>query len=275
MKKGNSMKQQGQRSKEWFAKKNERWGASTIKGLMGDKPFPKSKGGDGVLRYMWSDKAKTLIFTMFMRRLTHQIRDESYTTFEMQRGLDLEPLAFERFSELYLQYELMESAELVNTGFILFPDSNGAKEWNEWFKGENDSAGASPDHLLYKNGILVSGIETKARGEEAGYSHAFGIFDENHPDFWQVQAQMHACGVDYWYYLNYDDEVGGEWDISVKKVQLSPMHIDKMLDKIKTADKIISEKIEIYHAAEIKTPHDKNAVLTEIRESIRNLKEVW
>lgn len=301
---------QGQRSKAWFKKRHKRWTASTISKLMSDgKNVEKKLAGDryGEWKYKWGEAAKTALFNKFYQRLTGVMEKETFVSHEMQRGIDLEPLAIERFGELYMQYQCIPSENLVDTGFILFPDDDGTREWEEGYKGENATAGASPDQLLIlprtadEHGVPpdiksllsgnamdkdrrfihipnieeISGIETKVRGEEASQSHAYSAFDENHNDFWQVKCQMHAVGAKKWYYLNFDDEKPAPWDIQVKEVELSEMHIKKMCQKIKDADKIIDGYLKKCAGIETMMPHDANRLLTSIYLEIRNLNEKW
>lgn len=294
----NQQPETGQRSKRWFEKRHKRWSASVISKLMSEKGVPDKAG----LRFKWGDTAKTALFDKFYQRLTDIMEKEIPTTPAMQRGLDLEPLAIERFGELYLQYTMMDSSELVDTGFTLFPDDDGTREWEAGYKGENSSAGASPDHLLLDSVIqdavecvslaeevlgvipqqvvkrrvnVVSGIETKARGESASNSHAFSSFDEKHPDWWQVQANIHAHGVEYWYYLNFDDEKPLDWCLDAKKVPASPIHIKKMCTKIKDADKLIDGYLKRCKDIHSMMPDKKGELLTEIYCEIRDLKEKW
>lgn len=266
----------GQRSKAWFEKRHKRWTASVIKGLMSEgRVVAKKDGGDGELKYKWGDKAKTALFAKFYERLTDVLAKEIEPTKAMQRGIDLEPLAIERFGELYMEYTCIDSEDLVDTGFVLFPDDDGTKEWEDGYKGENASAGASPDQVLSKDGIYISGIETKARGEEATHSHAYGVFDTSHADWWQVVAQAHSIGAKYWYYLNFDDEKPSPWDIQVKEVPIPPMHVKKMCQKIKDADLLIEGFMERCEFIKGMMPHEANVILTGIREEIQDLKEKW
>jgi len=280
----------GQRDKEWFLKRHCRWTASTISKLMSEQGKPDKSD----MVFKWGIAAKTALFNKFYQRLTNIMEKEIEPTLAMQRGIDLEPMAIERFGELYLNYALMESAELVDTGFILFPDDDGTREWEKGYKGENSSAGASADQLLLNSmsddgfilkdillnpkGLrynVVSGIETKARGESASNSHAFSAFDVKHEDFWQVQSNIHTHGVKYWYYLNYDDEKPIDWSLDVKLVPASPIHIKKMCTKIKDADGLIDGYLERCKDIHSMMPDKKGELLTEIYCEIRDLKEKW
>lgn len=286
----------GQRSKKWFLKRHLRWTASTISKLMSEGRIVAAKdGGNKELVWKWGDAAKTALFNKFYERLTGIMEKEIEPTPAMQRGLDLEPLSIERFGQLYPQYELIPPEDLVDTGFVLFPDDDGTREWEEGYKGENGSAGASADHLLIDPGkalslnlkekglsssilkghCLVSGIETKSRGAEASNAHAYSPFDEKHPDWWQVVAGIHTFGVKYWYYLNFDDEKPEDWQLDAKKVPASPLHIKKMCRKIKDADALIDGYLKRCEGINAMMPDEKGMLLTEIREEIRNLKEMW
>lgn len=288
---------EGQRSKKWFEKRHKRWTGSVISKLMSEgAKVPKNAGGDGELVWKWGGAAKTALFSKFMERLTDIIAKETPTTPAMQRGLDLEPLSIERFSELYMDYVCIDSEKLVETGFVLFPDDDGTREWEDGYKGENASAGASPDQVLLKTkepassfvdmestlkliksgkAKVVSGIETKARGDEATHSHAYAPFDEKHDDFWQVMCQSHTTKINYEYYLNFDDEKPLDWQLAVKKVPISEIHVKKMCQKIKDADFLIEGYVKRCEGIESMMPDERDVLLTEIREEIQGLKEVW
>jgi len=281
----------GQGSKKWFLKRHKRWTASVISKLMSEDGKP-DKAGEV---FKWGKAAKTALFSKFYQRLTDIMEKEIHPTFEMQRGADLEPLSIERFGELYMGYGMISSEDLVETGLTLFPDDDGTLEWQDGYKGENDSAGASPDKLLYvsKPGQeyfveemdtpvhvdmhmnIISGIETKSRGDDATLSHAYAPFDVKHPDFWQVMAGMHAHGCKYWYYNNFDDEKPENYQLHVKQVPISEMHVTKMCQKIKDADALIADYIKRCDGFEAMMPDERSVLLTQIRSEIIDLKEKW
>jgi len=262
----------GQGSKAWFQKRHLRWTASVIKDLMAEQGKPDK--ADQVFK--WGIKAKTALFSKFYQRLTDIMEKEIEPTRAMERGTELEPLSVARFGELYMRYQMFDSDDFVDTGLVLFPDDDGTREWEKGYKGENDTAGASPDKILAtRESGIVSGIETKSRGDEATLSHAYKPFDQSHEDFWQVMANMHAHGCKYWYYLNFDDEKPENYMLHVKKVPISEMHVEKMCQKIKDADALIAGWIEECKGFEAMMPDERSILLTGIRNKIQDLKEKW
>ena len=114
-----------------------------------------------------------------------------------------------------------------------------------------------------------------ARNEEQTNSHAYRNICEGHEDFWQVMSQMYAIGVKHAAYLHYDDELPSPYDIVVQIVKLSPLHVNKMLTKIKDADKIISKLLEDTGDVSTLLPHKRTEKIIKARNYINNLKEVW
>jgi len=268
----------GQRSIEWHKKKAFRWGASTNAALMSEgKLVPKAIAGDlyKVAKYTYGDGALTAIFNMFEARLSQTMKEDIKQTWEMERGEELEPEGKEAFLELYLDFQLVESEELVKTGFILNADDNGIREFEKGYKGENSTGGASPDGCLYKNGILVASYEMKCRGKDTTNSHAYRSVCECHKDFYQVQSQMLALNVDKCYYVHYDDRLPSPWNIKVQVVARSPMHTEKIKKRQKDADKIIADWIKHVGDVNAMMPHERDAKILEVREMCDNLKEVW
>ena len=108
-----------QRSKEWFETRLGRFTASRINELMGVKGLNKT--GDS---YAY-EKAIEIVYGK---------SDEDLSTFDMRRGVELEPVAFDLFS----QKMGLEFIEVKKASFFPF----------------GDNAGASPDGLVGKDEVL-------------------------------------------------------------------------------------------------------------------------
>ena len=108
-----------QRSKEWFDARSGRFTASRINELMGVKGLNKT--GDS---YAY-EKAIEIVYGA---------SDEDLSTFDMRRGVELEPVAFDLFS----QKMGLEFVEVKKASFFPY--------------GEN--AGASPDGLVGDDAVL-------------------------------------------------------------------------------------------------------------------------
>ena len=109
-----------QRSKEWFDVRLGRFTASQIDSLLGIK-------GLGLT-------GESYIFEKAVETVFGKDENDDFTTYDMQRGVELEPIAFEKFKEL----KELEFIEVQETSFFCF----------------GDHAGASPDGLVGKDAIL-------------------------------------------------------------------------------------------------------------------------
>lgn len=109
-----------QRSEDWFDARLGKFTASQIYKLLGIKGLNKT--------------GETYCFEKAIELVYGKDEDEDFTTFDMQRGITLEPLAFRKFKEIK-QYDFLEVQEC---GFFPY--------------GKN--AGASPDGLVGKKAVL-------------------------------------------------------------------------------------------------------------------------
>jgi len=109
-----------QRSKEWFNMRLGRFTASQVDSLLGIK-------GLGLT-------GESYIFEKAVEIVFGADEEESFVSFDMQRGTELEPIAFAKFKEL----KALDFIDVQETYFFPF--------------GEH--AGASPDGLVGKDAIL-------------------------------------------------------------------------------------------------------------------------
>lgn len=156
-----------QRSEEWFKQREGRATASEIHKLMGIKGL--------------GETGKTYAFEKAIEELYGQI-DENFESYDMQRGTELEPLAFEKFKSI----QALAFVDVEKCGF--FPLGK--------------SAGASPDGLIEKDGVL----EIKCPKAKAFFKMvAENEYDKNY--FYQVQFQMLCTGRSFanlFFYLIHD-----------------------------------------------------------------------
>lgn len=152
-----------QRSEGWFDERIGRFTASEIHKLMG-------KQGLGITGETYAiEKA---IESQFGKV------EENFTSFDMQRGIELEPLAFEKFRYL----KDLDFIEVKEAFFFPY--------------GEH--AGASPDGLVGTDAIF----ENKCpRPKKFFKIVADGKIDPEYE--WQVQKQMLASNSQRAYFFNY------------------------------------------------------------------------
>jgi len=109
-----------QRSNEWFESRKGRFTASRISDLLGIKGLGLT--GEAYIE----EKANEIVFGLD--------EEDGFVSFDMQRGIDLEPLAFNKFKEI----KELDFIEVQESYFYPF----------------GDNAGASPDGNVGKDEIL-------------------------------------------------------------------------------------------------------------------------
>lgn len=119
-----------QRSKEWFEARRGRFTASEIHRILGKQGL---KGTNGAIDLMGFEKAVESCFGID--------ETESFLSADMQRGVNLEPVAFELFKEK----KELEFLDVEECGFFKI----------------GGNAGASPDGLIKTNGAVTSVLEIK------------------------------------------------------------------------------------------------------------------
>jgi len=152
-----------QRSKGWFDERIGRFTASEIHKLMGKQGLGLTGETYAIERAIESCFGKV---------------EENFTSYDMQRGIDLEPLAFEKFRYLK-DLDFIEVKEA-----LFFP------------YGEH--AGASPDGIVGNDGVF----ENKCpRPKKFFKLVADGKVDSEYE--WQVQKQMLASNSEKAFFFNY------------------------------------------------------------------------
>jgi len=195
-----------QRSQEWYDVRKGRFTASRITELLGVQGLGLT--GD---TYAF-EKAVELVYGID--------EEESFTSFDMKRGIDLEPLAFRKFQEL------------KDLDFIEVKES--------YFFPYTDNAGASPDGLVGTDAILEikcprpnKFFKLVAKGESA--------IDKIYID--QMQMQMMCSNSVRCHFFNYIIFNGIEmWHEII--VNRDEKRIDFIKQRIDEAVKLRSEYVE-------------------------------
>ena len=158
-----------QRSKEWFEMRKGRFTASDIVRLLGKDTLAKTKQSIDTFAF---EKAVEVVFGTD--------EDSNIVSFDMQRGIDLEPLAFKKFKEL-------KELDFINVeNCVFFPF------------GEH--AGASPDGLVGDDAIL----EIKCPRRNKFFKIvANGINEVENKYIAQMQMQMLATNSKRAHFFNY------------------------------------------------------------------------
>jgi exodeoxyribonuclease (lambda-induced) len=191
-----------QRSEEWHEERLGRFTASEIYKLMGIK---------GIGQTGKSYAIEKAIETLFGRD------DDNFVSYDMMRGIELEPLAFEKFKELMK----LKFIEVENCGFFSLLSH----------------AGASPDGLVGNDAIL----EIKCPKKET----FFKLVATNEIDnkyFLQMQMQMICTGRKKAYFFNYLIINGIEYH-HIIEVNRDEDVCEKIIERISKAIQIKEEYI--------------------------------
>jgi len=177
-----------QRSEEWKAERYGKFTASEIHKLLGVRGL--------------GENGKTYAIEKAIEQLYGEM-EENFISFDMQRGIELEPLAFAKFKEL----KGLEFLNVENCGFLKL----------------NDDAGASPDGLVSDNAVL----EIKCPKSTTFFELvATNEIDQKY--YAQIQMQMMCTGRKKAYFFNYLIHEGTEYhhEIIIERD-------DKMIELIK------------------------------------------
>lgn len=200
------MEVQQQRSEEWFKERQGRFTASRINELLGIK-------GLGLTGENYAfENAVEIVFGIN--------EEENFSSFDMQRGVSLEPLAFRKFLELK-DLEFLEVKEAY-----FFPYS--------------DDAGASPDGLVGEDAIL----EIKCPRPNKFFklvATGYDAIDKQYID--QMQMQMLCSNSKRCYFFNYIIFNGAEmWHEII--VERDDVRIELIKQRIKEAVTIRNEFVQ-------------------------------
>ena len=191
-----------QRSDEWHEQRKGKFTASEIYKLMGIKALGETGKG-----YAF-DKAVEELFGE---------TEETFVSYDMQRGIELEPLAFAKFQEL----KESEFLQVETCGFFNF----------------GESAGASPDGIVGEDAIL----EIKCPKPSAFFK-LVATNEIKDQYLYQMQLQMMATNRNKAHFFNYCIIDGIEYwhEIIVTK---DAIICDKMENRIKEASELKQEYI--------------------------------
>ncbi len=190
------MEQLQQRSIEWHEQRLGRFTASEIHKLMGIKGL-----GETGKSYAF-DKAVETVFGEV---------EENFISYDMQNGIDTEPIAFKKFSEL----KSLQFIDVSDCGFFNV--------------GEN--AGASPDGLVGTDAVL----EIKCPKANTFFKLvATNTIDPKY--YYQMQMQMMATNRKKAYFFNYFIFEGQEFWHEIE-VEQDEAVCDKIWDRILEAEK--------------------------------------
>lgn len=170
-----------QRTPEWFKAREGRFTASQISRLLGGNKK------DGSALKATEDSIKNYAHECAIDTIFGREPELEFLPKDMQRGVDLEPAAFEKAQEILG----LEYLDVVECGF--FPIG--------------DNSGASPDGLVGDTSIL----EIKCPQRAKFFKYVSNGIEELNPAYYaQVQLQMEATKRSKCYFMNYVIDKGVE-----------------------------------------------------------------
>lgn len=195
-----------QRSEDWFEARKGRFTASNIHKLLGVRGLGQT--------------GESYIFEKAVEEVFGLDENDNFTSYDMQRGVELEPLAFRKFKEL----KELDFIDIEETTFFPY----------------GKHAGASPDGLVSDNSILEikcprpnKFFNLVAKGIEA--------IDKEYID--QMQMQMLCTNSVKAYFFNYIIFNGVEMWHEIE-VQRDEKRIELIKERIEEAIKIKQDLIE-------------------------------
>lgn len=193
-----------QRSEDWKLERYGKFSASEIINILGVKGL--------------GETGKTYAIEKAIQELYGEF-EENFVSFDMQRGIETEPLAFEKFKQL----KELEFLEVSNCSFFKF--------------GEH--AGASPDGLVNNNSVL----EIKCP-KSTTFFKLVATNDIDKKYLAQMQMQMLCTGSDRAYFFNYliHDETEYYHEIIVERCEKT---IELIKERLEEAIKIKLEYINL------------------------------
>lgn len=199
-----------QRSEEWFQARLGKATASSFHNIV------KSEKLAG-----WKNYRTELA----LERITG-VRQEGYTSTEMQWGIDTEPLA-------RLHYVLATKNEVTECGFFEHPTL---------------AAGASPDGLLGDDG----GLEIKCPNSA---THIQTLRTGKIPDLYvpQVQGGMYITGRKYWDYVSFDPRLPKNAALFIIRAKRDDDYIEMLEGRLKLFLKDVEEEMEFVQSYGTKT----------------------
>ncbi len=204
-----------QRTDEWFEARRGRFTASNISQILTNG---RSKGSVGAsLHSLALDKAIEQLYG---------VDREGFTSFDMQRGVELEPKAFSKLSQILAE----DFIEISEAPFIEY----------------GDNAGASPDGLASDNW----NIEIKCPNR-INFFKLVASEDIKKEYYDQMQMQMLVTDTEGTYFFNYYEDTQGNQFHHLIKVDRDEERIQLIKERLEIASESKNAAVEeITHKAQ-------------------------
>lgn len=187
------------------------------------KENPKGRAKNITDPYGISDGADTYI--MDLVGAIEDVPDEDIQTFDMLRGIQVEPFAVMAYAEKY-GYD-------VNSDDFIYTSQNGTV----FFVGDN-ILGATPDVIIQKNKV----VQFKCPKSKNHLKYIIKVnaenFKEKLPDYyWQMQTEMLLASVPEADFVTYDDRFPRKaMQMKVITIQANPIDQQFIVDKARICE---------------------------------------
>lgn len=193
---------------EWHALRCGVFTASTAKQLL-------TAGG----KIAEGETPKNLIKRIARERMTKR-REETFESFDMKRGKEMEPIARAYYAGIY-------KVEVAQLGFVT-TEFDGIK------------IGCSPDGLISEEG----GIQIKSRNEAIHFNEVLdGVVPKG--DMPQIQFELMVTGRAWWDYVSFCDG----WPLFVKRVLPDLAMQETLKEAVRRAESEVVKVIAAYQDA--------------------------
>jgi len=167
-----------QRTEEWFEARKGKFTASQIYRLLGKEGLAKTKQSIDTYAF---EKAVEIVYG---------VEEQGVVSFDMQRGIDLEPLAFNRFKEL----KAFEFIDVNETGFHVFGKDSGASPDGLTDNNENLEIKCPRRTKFFK--LVANGIAQVDKNYISQMQHQMAGTGTERTNFFNFYIEE---GIEYWY----------------------------------------------------------------------------
>ena len=205
-----------QRTPEWFLERKGLFTASEIWKLMQSGRKKDELFGEGAKTYI---KQKAAEILMTDTAYLSYLEENEFTTYAMQRGIELEDEARCVFSERY-----NKNVEEVG------------------FKRLNNYCGGSSDGNIFDEKKIIE-IKCPNPYIHLDYLSTDNLLEAEPKYYYQMQLNMMCWGFKSGYFISYDPRYKGKLDLHVEEVMLDESVAEEMLMRIEKAGEMRDEMV--------------------------------
>lgn len=217
---------------EWSSERVGRFTASNISKLLKTRTVKNLDFGDGAMTY---------IREKIHEAMTGQAKFTP-TTFAMQRGLDLEPNAIKRFSEVKkMEVEYFGTA---NPKFFVYNEFAGSSPDGLTEKAVIETKCLDSKHLEYLS--ISKGVDFRTGEPYTGTMNEW-LKDYDFDYYCQIEMNMFVCDKKHAYMVCYDDRMRVDGtDIAILRIEQDVELQNLIKEKIQKASDLMLQRLNIF-----------------------------